>query len=120
MEGGMGTVLIVEDDASVRASLGTIFNRKGYKVIEWPGSTGVDNLIKRLHPDIVLTDHNLNPGEEEGFSLAMRLRADGIKVLLMSADPDIGDTAAANGVPFIQKPFSIQPLLNMIEEVAHA
>ena len=116
----MGTILIVEDDDTVRQMLGTVFNRKGYKAIGWPGSAGVENLIKRLHPDIVLTDHNLNPGEEEGFSLAMRLRADGVKVLLMSADPDIGETAAANDVPFIQKPFSMQSLLNMIEEVVHA
>ena len=116
----MKTVLIVEDNASVRASLGIVFTRKGYKVIECPGSTGVGKIIKQLHPDIVLTDHNLNPGEEEGFSLAIRLQAEGVKVILMSADPNIGETAAANGLPFIQKPFSVQPLLNMIEEVSHA
>lgn len=116
----MKTVLIVEDDETVRHMLGIVFNSKGYKAIEWPGSSGVDNLIARIHPDMVLTDHNLNPGEEEGLSLALRLKADGIKVMLMSADPDIGETAAASGLPFIQKPFSIQPLLNMITEVAHA
>jgi len=118
--GEMETVLIVEDNDTVRHTLGTIFSRKGYKAIEWPGSTGVDKLIKRLHPDIVLTDHNLNPGEEEGLSLALRLRAKGVKVMLMSADPFIGETAAANGLPFIQKPFSMQPLLNMIAEVVQA
>jgi two-component system response regulator FixJ len=119
MEDDMRTVLIVEDDDAIRHTLGTIFNRKGYKAIEWPGSTGVDKLIKRLRPDVVLTDHNLNPGEEEGLSLALRLKAEGIKVMLMSADPDIGETAAANGLPFIQKPFSMQPLLNMIAEMVH-
>ena len=116
----MRTILIVEDDETVRHMLGIVFSRKGYKAIEWPGSTGIDKVIKHLHPDIVLTDHNLNPGEEEGFSLAVRLRAEGIKVMLMSADPDIGETASASGLPFIQKPFSTKPLLNMIEEVAHA
>lgn len=113
----MKTVLIVEDDETVRHTLGTLFNRKGYKAIEWPGSTGIDKVIKHLHPDIVLTDHNLNPGEEEGFSLAMRLKAEGVKVMLMSADPCIGETAAAKGLPFIQKPFSMQPLLDMVEEI---
>ena len=116
----MKTVLIVEDDETVRHMLGVVFSRKGYKAIEWPGSSGVDNLIKRIHPDIVLTDHNLNPGEEEGLSLALRLKADGIKVMLMSADPDVGETASASGLPFIQKPFTMQPLLNMVKEVAHA
>ncbi len=115
----MKTVLIVEDDETVRHTLSTVFNRKGYKAIEWPGSTGIDKVIKNFHPDIVLTDHNLNPGEEEGLSLALRLRKEGIKVMLMSADPCIGETAEANGLPFIQKPFSIQPLLNMIAEVTH-
>ena len=116
----METVLIVEDDETVRHMLGIVFSRKGYKAIEWPGSTGVDKIIKQLQPDIVLTDHNLNPGEEEGFSLALRLRAEGVKVMLMSADSDIGETAAANGLPFIQKPFSMQPLLNMVAEVSYA
>jgi len=115
----MRTILIVEDDETVRRTLNTIFMRKGYKAIEWPGSTGVDKIIKHLHPDIVLTDHNLNPGEEEGFSLALRLRLEGVRVMLMSADPDIGELAEVNGLPFIQKPFDIQPLLNMVEEVFH-
>ena len=116
----MRTVLIVEDNEPVRHTLVTLFSRKGYKAIELPGSAGIDKVIKHLHPDIVLTDHNLNPGEEQGLSLALRLRTEGVKVMLMSADPHVGEMAEVNGLPFIQKPFAMQPLLNMVEEVFHA
>ncbi len=116
----MGTVLIVEDDKFVRKSLTIILTREGHKVIEWPGSTGVEKLIQRIHPDIVLTDHNFGPDEEAGFSLAIILKNKGVKVMLMSADPFIGEAAANNDLAFIQKPFDIEPLINKIAEVGHA
>ena len=116
----METVLVVEDDESIRNSLNILLSREGYKVILWPCSTGVEKLIRRIHPDIVLTDHNLGPNEEAGFSLAIKLKDKGVKVMLMSADPVIGEAAADNDLAFIQKPFGIEPLINKIAEVGYA
>jgi len=116
----MGTVLVVEDDESIRNSLDILLSREGHKVIVWPCSTGVEKLIQQIHPDFVLTDHNLGEGEEAGFSLAIRLKDKGFKVMLMSADPFIGEAAAANDLSFIQKPFDIKPLISKIAGAAHA
>ena len=116
----MKTILIVEDNDLIRESLDLLFSREGYKVIQWPCSTGAEKLIKRVHPDFVLTDHNLGDHEEAGFSLAVRLKGQGIKVALMSADPFIGEAAAEEDLAFIKKPFSAEPLLKIVSEAAHA
>lgn len=116
----MGTVLIVDDEELMRHSLGVLITRKGHKTIEWPGSTGIDKVIERFCPDIVLTDHNLNIGEEKGFALALRLKAKGFKVMLMSGDPLVGRMAELRGMPFYQKGTSTEKLLSKLEVVAHA
>ena len=115
----MGTVLIVDDEDSIRHAFGILITRKGHKAIKWPGSTGIDNIIKQTKPDIVLTDHNLNKGEEKGLALALRLRDEGIKVILMSSDHLIGRSAEMKGLPFYLKGDSTKKLFDRIKEVSH-
>lgn len=113
----MKKILIIDDDEMVRKSFKIILTREGYEVKEWPSSTYADKVISKLKPDIVLTDHNFKPEEELGFSLALRLKAKGIKVVLLSADTHIGIEASANKLPFIQKPSPIKSLLDMVAKV---
>lgn len=115
----MKKILVIDDDEMVRKSFKIMLTREGYEVKEWPGSTYADKVISEFKPDIVLTDHNFKPEEELGFSLALRLKAKGVKVILMSADAHIGIETSANKLPFIQKPSPIKSLLDMITKVIH-
>ena len=54
----MRTILIVEDDETVRHMLGIVFSRKGYKAIEWPGSTGIDKVQFMFNANL-----GIEPGE---------------------------------------------------------
>lgn len=116
----MKKILIIDDDEGIRKLCITLMSRKGYTVATLPGSSGADELIKDFKPNIVLTDHNLGVGEEEGYTLAMRLKEQGVKVVLMSADPNIGSKALKNNLDFCQKPFRSEILLNTLTEVSHA
>lgn len=115
----MKKILIIEDDEMLRKSFKLLLTREGYKVMEWVSSTYADKVISEFKPDIVITDHNFKPEEELGYSLALRLMEKGIKVILMSADSSIGIDAAANNLPFVQKPSPLKALLEMITEVIH-
>ena len=115
----MKKILVIDDDEGMRRLFVTLMKRKGYTVATLSGSNKADETIKEFKPDIVLTDHNLGVGEEEGYTLAMRLKDQGVKVVLMSADPNIGDKALENNLDFCQKPFEAKILFNMIDKVTH-
>ena len=116
----MKKILIIDDDKGIRNLFVTLMKKEGYTVATLSGSNKADETIKEFKPDIVLTDHNLGIGEEEGYPLAMRLKKQGIKVVLMSGDSSIGEAAAGNDLAFIQKPFRSEILLNTLAEVDHA
>ena len=116
----MKKVLIIENDEGVRNVCITLLRREGYTVATLPISSGADELIKHFKPNVVLTDHNLGAGQEEGYTLAMRLKEQGVNVVLMSADPNIGSKAFESNLPFCQKPFSSKTLIKTIAEVDYA
>ena len=115
----MKRILVIEDDEMLRNLFITLMKRKGYAVATLSGSNKADETIKEFKPDIVLTDHNLGIGEEEGYTLAMRLKEQGVKVVLMSADSNIGDKAFENKLDFCPKPFEASILFNIIDRVCH-
>jgi CheY-like chemotaxis protein len=112
---GAETVLLVEDDASVRRVTATILKRLGYHVIEASGAdeasaraAAFDGPIHALLSDVVMP-------QMSGRELARRLERsrDGLKVLFMSGYAR--DTALRNGEAidegaFLQKPFGAREL----------
>ena len=111
----MGSILIVDDNELMRHTLREILTEAGHHAITWPGSTGVDAVIEREHPDLVITDHNLNEGEEKGLDLAARLLASGQKAVLMSTDNTLEMKALSRGVPFFDKMSPPEGLFAMVD-----
>ena len=123
VDGGI-TVLIVEDDASVRKLAGRILSEQGYAVIE---STDVLDAIGKakelagpLH--LVLTDVVM-PGMKgpEVFSRIHRHHPEA-RVLFMSGYTDNMITRQRileEGIQFIQKPFTVKGLLEKCHHVLH-
>ena len=73
--GRAGTILIVEDDPSVRDGLELLFDDEGYKAIV--ASSGEDVLALATSgtfaPDVIVADYNL-PGERTGLEVIAHLR----------------------------------------------
>ncbi|HTE44020.1 MAG TPA: response regulator, partial [Gemmatimonadaceae bacterium] len=112
----LASILVVEDEALVRQMLTRSLRRLGYRVVE--ATSGVDALL--LWPDIaggvdlVLTDMVM-PGGVSGTDLAASLREQkpGIEIIVMSGhSAKVGNErdAAAHGVRFMSKPFSLATL----------
>ncbi len=122
---GRGAVLIVEDDAAVRAVARYTLLRAGYPVLEAAdGDEGLE--VARRHGgtiEVLLTD--LVMQRMGGLELAERLRAErpDIAVVVMSGHALDGATSAriaALGADFLPKPFKPLDLLHRIGPLAGA
>ena len=120
---GTETLLLVEDEDSVRSVAREILEANGYRVIEATnGQEALDRVRSREGPlDLVLTDVIMPV--MKGTELARRLATEkpGLKVVFMSGyneESVFGVREAGEpAVVLIQKPFSPQDLLRWVREV---
>jgi two-component system, cell cycle sensor histidine kinase and response regulator CckA len=125
--GGRGeTVLLVEDEPSVRALVEALLRRLGYNVLL--AESGADALGRwaglrdRVH--LLITDMVMPEGVS-GRNLADRLRVDrpGLRVIFISGysvELAADGLRPEPGVAFLQKPFSIDALAGAIRRVMAA
>ena len=110
---GPASVLLVEDDEPLVASIRRILAYEGYMVrTATTGLAGLQ-LAREAPPDLVILDVNL-PGLD-GFEVARRLRAGGgVPVLILSARDSVEDRVAgleAGADDYLVKPFAVEELL---------
>ena len=120
--GGTETILVVEDEAPLRALTATVLRRAGYDILE--ASDGADAVrvvagttrpIHLLLTDVVMPRMN-------GRSLADKLSAEHptMRILFMSGytdDAAIHQRVRTSRVAFLQKPLTPEVLLHKIREV---
>lgn len=112
MSGMAGSVLIVDDDDGIRASLRMALEDQGYRVTEAAdGETALDQ-VRQSPPDVVVLDLML-PGMD-GFECCRQLRrSSDAPVLIVSARGDSHDVVAgleAGADDYIRKPFDVPEL----------
>jgi DNA-binding response OmpR family regulator len=124
-KGGCETVLLVEDEESVRELVRVTLSSRGYKVLEAEnGEAGLQIAEKTSDRiDILVTDVMM-PGIG-GRELAKRLTAarPGLCVLYLSGyteDAVVTPGALVPGTAFLQKPFTLQSLTKKVREVLRA
>lgn len=120
---GAETVLVVEDEASVRDVTARILRRLGYQVLTASEAGQARRLLADAEvstPDLILTDVMM-PGMT-GPELAERVAVDfpEMRVLFMSGYPgdELGRLGLhADEVPFLQKPFTQGELAQRVREL---
>ena len=109
-------ILLVEDDAALRAALEELLHREGYEVKKAvncrEAREGLDGSI-----DLVMLDVGLPDGD--GVSLCKRWRSEGVQtpILFLTAkdeELDIVRGLDAGGNDYVTKPFRMQELLSRI------
>jgi CheY-like chemotaxis protein len=119
---GTETILLVEDEASVRTSARRLLERQGYTVVE--ARHGVEALQIAEEPgrsfDLVVTDVVMP--EMGGRELVERLRArqPSLKVLFMSGYTERAITVDGTmppGTGFVEKPFTVDQLIRRLRKI---
>lgn len=114
-----GTVLVVEDEAAVRAIVVDALRDCGYRTMEAAdGATGLKVLQSDEAIDILVTDVGL-PGGLNGRQLAdaARVLRPNLKILFMTAyahNVQIGAGALEPGMELIAKPFIVGSLIDRV------
>lgn len=118
---GSETVLIVEDDATVRAVVVHVLKQNGYRIHEAINGKTALELWETCgaETDVLITDMVM-PGGVSGHELAQQLLAKkpSLKVLYTSgysAEVFRGDFVLPQGVDFLRKPYRAEDLLAAIQ-----
>jgi two-component system cell cycle sensor histidine kinase/response regulator CckA len=120
--GGTETVLLVEDEESVRQLVRDTLSAKGYRVVEAEnGEAGIAAAARHDGSiDLVITDVVMpGMGGRELVRQLLQLRPDA-KVLYLSGyteDAILSDGTIEHGAAFLQKPFTLQALSRKVREV---
>jgi two-component system cell cycle sensor histidine kinase/response regulator CckA len=120
-DGGSETVLLVEDEESVRQLVRETLDAKGYHVLEAEnGQAGLAAVAAHLGTiDLLITDVVMP--EMGGHELAERLLKErpGIKVIYLSGytEEALVEGNIDRGKAFLQKPFTLQTLSRKVREV---
>lgn len=107
-------VLLIEDEQNIAEAIEFILMRGGFRVSHLAAGHGVEDLLQRDRPDLIILDHML-PGLS-GLEILAALRADPgtarIPVMMLTArgrDRDMAERAGADR--FMSKPFSNAEIL---------
>lgn len=115
---GTATILIVEDDASVRRVAVRVLTRQGYNVLEAATPVEAEAILSsRSGPiDLLVSDVVMPQKTGPQFYADLLNQYPGLRVLFMSGyvETEIGGYAVPEGVPFLEKPFSPGQLLEEV------
>ena len=78
-------VLVVEDDAGVRAYLAAVLQHQGFRVLVAENAEQALKLLESEPAQLAVLDIGL-PGQMDGFALAEQL-ADDVAVIMVTGDP---------------------------------
>lgn len=117
-----GTILVVDDEAAVLRVASRILQRKGFEVLEAKDGHDALEIVER-HGDRIdsaLTDVGLP--DMNGVELASRIRTliPGIPIVYMSGRSDedvLDDIARQKSAGYIEKPFTVDGLLDSVHEI---
>lgn len=113
-------VLNIEDNIDNRTLIRRILMAEGYEVAEAGNAGEALEVLKSLHPDLILMD--INMPEVDGYTLTSRIRAmsgfENVPIVALTANVMRGDRersleAGCDG--YIQKPIDIDLLPQQVE-----
>jgi two-component system, cell cycle sensor histidine kinase and response regulator CckA len=123
--GGSETILVVEDEPSVRALAVRVLRDRGYNVLEAPDGSEALNIAREFKGEIhlILTDV-IMPGISGNVLVArMEHIRPGIKALYVSGYTDnaiVHHGILDSNVTFLQKPFTADGLAGKVREVLNS
>ncbi len=115
------TILYVEDNPDNRLLVRRILMVEGFNIVEAESATRALEVIRDLHPDLILMD--INMPDMDGYTLTAQLKKmphlKGVPIIALTANVMRGDkerTLDAGCDGYIQKPIDVDALPREINE----
>jgi PAS domain S-box-containing protein len=118
-ENGSETILIVEDEPSLRALLVDYVRESGYRVLEAASVQEAIVTARGQKIDLLITDIVMPGGNGQTLASALSASYPGLRIILMSGYADhaaLREAASQPGVAFVPKPFTLKHMLEKIRE----
>lgn len=116
--GDVPTILIVDDDASLRLLCRVNLELDGYNVLEAPSVAAAEDLVASGAVDLFLLDVHI--GADDGLALmrSLRAREHAAPVVLFTGSAQLDSTVAFEADGVVPKPFRLEQLLEVVRELA--
>jgi len=113
--GGVGhTVLVVDDDDSLRMLCRVNLELEGYRVLEAPTVERAEELLRGENVDVVLLDVHVGSGD--GFKVLAELNDERVALFTGSFEVDAQRSAEVDAV--LSKPFTLTDLSETVGRLA--
>lgn len=113
-------ILIIEDNEAIATALNEVLSDSGYEIeVACNGKEGLDHLINRALPDLIILD--LFMPMMNGFEFRLRQMKipylSNIPIIVMSADACVRNRCKQMHIDhFLKKPFELGDLLEIVEQ----
>jgi two-component system response regulator RegX3 len=113
-------ILVVEDDRSVRETLGIVLESYGYDAHLVEDGKGTMASLEKRWPDVMLLDLTLNEmtGEELYKNIKERFQSVPPTVVLSAVQHGESRIQGMDGAKFLAKPYTLEQLISMVQQVA--
>jgi two-component system aerobic respiration control protein ArcA len=118
------TILLIEDDETIRAALKRVFESEGYRVLAASDGTQLSNVLDDAPVDLIVLDVGLP--WINGFELAEMMKAHAdlseIPLVFLSArtsDADVKRGFEVGADDYIKKPFDIEAVKRTVNTLIH-
>jgi CheY-like chemotaxis protein len=117
---GSEAILLVEDNAEVKAVAGMLLQQLGYRVAAVDNAAAaLDVLAEGGAVDLVFSDVVM-PGEMDGLALARRIRSDYPHIPVLLTTGYAKAASQAKGFPILRKPYRLTNLSRAIRAAIEA
>jgi DNA-binding response OmpR family regulator len=112
------TVLIVDDDASLRLLCRVNLELEGYHVLEAPSVAAAEDAVAADPVDLFLLDVHI--GADDGLALmrSLRAREHRAPVVLFTGSATLDSVTVAEADGVVPKPFRLEQLLDVVRTLA--
>jgi DNA-binding response OmpR family regulator len=117
------TILVVDDDQTLREGLKTVLGRRGYRTLEADDGQQARHLIDKHRPDLVILDMMMPRWGGLAVLEHFQGKPDAPRFIMITATEGEKHRASAEelgAADFLHKPFSMDRLLERVERVVTA
>ncbi len=117
------TVLVVDDDESIRDALRAFLEKVGYEVREaWSGRSAMAQLTAGKLPEVVVTDLRMSDGSGYWFLGELHRQYPELvrRTVIVTGDSNhaaADELSRRTGCPLVRKPFELSHLLDVLDRV---